>query len=218
MMTDQETPSASTWPRRQLFRLLSGGVAGLVAGLAMTSLIDSPLVGGLGKSETIAALVGVTYGLMGVGILLGSANPRIGATYLNVEDADELREQQRMFLYSGLSALLWGVALVALAFAAPGGPLLQGAALAVAAAGLLIGTAVSIPVYRAADELMRAVTIEGGAISSWLLFAVITPWAMLAHLGYASGPQPIDLISLFYGLMLVGSFFVIFRRGMVRGG
>lgn len=218
MMTDQDTPRSSAWPRKTLFRLLVGGVAGLALGSAVNGFIDSPIVGGLSKSATLAALIGATYCLMAVGILLGSLSPQLGATYLNVEDADELREQQRMFVYSGLSALLWGVALVALAFAAPGGPLPQGAALAVAAVGLLIGAAVSVPVYRAADELMQAVTLEGGAVSSWLLFAVIGPWALLAHLGFVTGPQPLDLLSLFYVVMFVASFAVIIRRGMVRGG
>jgi hypothetical protein len=65
---------------------------------------------------------------------------------------------------------------------------------------------------------MMAVMQEGGALGAWLLFAVVGSWATLAHLGFAQGPQPLDLLSLLYGLMLAASFIVVFRRGMVRGG
>lgn len=218
MMTDSEAPSKSAWPVKRLFRLVAGGIVGFVAATAMTSLIDSPVIGGLEASPAIAALVGMMYGLMGVSILVGSAMPRAGAAFLNVEDADEIREQKRLFLYSGASSLLWGAALVVLALAAPDGPIAPVTSLVVAASCFIIGTALCVPIYRVSDELMMAVMQEGGAVSAWLLFAVVGTWATVAHLGFAQGPQPLDLLSLFYGLMLVASFIVIFRRGMVRGG
>lgn len=218
MMTDHNSPPKAAWPRKSLFRLMAGGVVGFFAAKAMIALIDSSAIGGLEASAVIAALVGAMYGLMGVSILAGSAMPRAGAAFLNVEDADEIREQKRMFLFSGASSLLWGAALVVVALAAPDGPIAQATALVVAAACFIIGTALCVPLYRASDELMMAVMQEGGALSAWLLFAVVSSWATLAHLGFTAGPQPLDLLSLFYGLMLVASFIVVFRRGMVRGG
>jgi hypothetical protein len=218
MMTDHKSPPKAAWPRKTVFRVVSGGVVGFFAAKAIISLIESPAIGGLEASAVIAAAVGAMYGLMGVMILAGSAMPRAGAAFLNVEDADEIREQKRMFLYSGASSLFWGAALVVLALAAPDGPIAQLTALIVAAACFIIGTALCVPVYRVSDELMMAVMQEGGALSAWLLFAVVGSWATMAHLGFAQDPQPLDLLSLFYGLMLVASFIVIFRRGMVRGG
>jgi hypothetical protein len=218
MMTDQETPPKPAWPRKTVFRLVSGGVVGFVAAKAMISAIDSPAIGGLEASSAIAALIGLMYALMGASILAGSAMPRAGAAFLNVEDADEIREQKRLFLFSAVSSLLWGGALIALALAAPDGPLPQWTALIVAGVCLAVGSVLAFPMYRASDELMMAVMQEGGALSAWLLFAVVGFWASLAHLGFVQGPQPLDLLSLFYGLMLVASFIVIFRRGMVRGG
>jgi hypothetical protein len=218
MMIESEAPSKSAWPLKRLFRLVSGGIVGFVAATAMSSLIDSPVIGGLEASSAIAALVGVFYGLMGISILVGSVMPSAGAAFLNVEDADEIREQKRLFLYSGASSLLWGGALIALALAAPDGPLAPLTALIVAAICFMVGAAVSLPMVRAADELMKAVMQEGGSLSTWLLFAVIGSWAGLAHLGYAKAPQPLDLLSLFYVIMLAASFIVVFRRGMVRKG
>lgn len=218
MMTDQKSTPKAVWPRRTLFRLVSGAVAGFIAASAMTRLIDSPVVGGLGASAAIAALIGVMYALMGAIVLTGSAMPRVGAAFLNVEDADEIREQMRTFLYSGLSSLLWGGALIVLALAAPDGPIPQTTTLVIVTSCFVIGLALCMPLYNASDELMMAVMREGASLSAWLLFAVIGSWACLAHLGFVNGPQPLDLLSLFYALMLAASFIVILRRGMVRGG
>lgn len=214
-MTDNPTSSTPRWVRKLLIPALIGGVAGFAASAGMLQFIDSSAVGGLDLSATIAALVGVLYIVMGFGVAFGSATPQVGAKFLNVEDADELREQKKVLGLSGVAMLLWGAALAALALAAPGGPVPQGVALAAGLAGLGIGTVLSIQVYRASDELMLAVNLEGGALSYWLVFVVVGGWAMLAHLGYIAGPAPLDLLSLFYVLVLVASFIAIGRRGML---
>jgi hypothetical protein len=111
--------------------------------------------------------------------------------------------------------LLWGVSLLALALAAPDGPVPQAAALAVGGGGLVIGIALSVLVYRASDELMAAVNLEAGALGYGIASLVVGLWAMLAHLGYAAAPAPLDLLTLFYVLALVASFIAVGRRGML---
>lgn len=214
-MTDKQTSSTPRWVRKLLIPALIGGVAGFAASAGMMQFIDSSAVDGLGLSGTIAALIGVLYVVIGFGVAFGSASPQVGAKFLNVEDADELREQKKVLGLSGVAMLLWGAALVALALAAPDGPVPQGIALAVGLTGLVIGTVLSFQVYRASDELMLAVNLEGGALSYWLVFVVVGGWAMLAHLGYTAAPAPLDLLSLFYVLVLVASFVAVGRRGML---
>jgi len=216
MTTDIETPRPTPWIRKGIVPALIGGVAGGGASFAFMRYIDSPAVGGLEPSATIAALVGVLYCVIGVSLLFGTASPQTGAKFLNVEDADELREQQRVLLYSGGAMLLWGAGLVALALAAPDGPLPQSAALAIGAGGLLSGTIISVLVYRASDELMLAVNLEAGAISYGLVFAVVGTWAIFAHLGFVVAPQPLDLLSLFYVLVLAAGFIAVGRHGMLK--
>jgi hypothetical protein len=148
-------------------------------------------------------------------MLLGTASPGLGARFLNVEDADELREQKRVLMWSGAAMLLWGVALLALALAAPDGPLPQTAALVIGAGGLLAGTALSVIVYRASDELMLAVNLEGSTISYTMALVVIGMWAILAHLGFVAAPAPLDLLTIFYVLALAASFIAVGRRGML---
>ncbi|MEE4316855.1 MAG: hypothetical protein V2I74_07725 [Erythrobacter sp.] len=215
MMTEQETPPSTPWLRKLVIPGLIGGVAGFTASFALMRFIDSETVGGLDTSATVAALVGALYLLAAFSILVGTANPGLGARFLNVEDADELREQKRVLLYSGGAMLLWGIALLALALAAPDGPLPQGVALVLGGGGLVLGTALSVLVYRGSDELMLAVNLEASALTYGLVLLVVGFWAMLAHLGYVTGPQPLDLLTTFYVLVLVASFVVIGRRGML---
>jgi hypothetical protein len=111
--------------------------------------------------------------------------------------------------------VLWGGALFALALAAPDGPLPQSGALAMGAGGLVTGAVLSIPIYRLSDELMRAVNLEAGAVSFGLVLLIGGSWAILAHLGYAPAPAPLDWLTLFYTLMLLASFIAVGRRGML---
>lgn len=214
----QSTPEPTTprWVRKFLIPAAIGGVAGFAASFGMLRLIDSDAVGGLDDSASIAALVGAVYAVIGLGISIGALSPQVGAKFLNVEDADELREQKKVLVLSGVAMLLWGVALIALALAAPDGPVPQGLALIVGLSGLVIGTVMSVLIYRASDELMLAVNLEAGALSYGLVFAVVGSWSVLAHLGYVAAPVPLDLLTLFYVLVLVASFIAVGRRGMLE--
>ncbi|AOL94196.1 hypothetical protein [Porphyrobacter sp. LM 6] len=215
MMTEDKSTQTPRWVRKLLIPALIGGTVGFAASSAMMRFIDSDAVGGLGASASIAALVGVLYCVIALGILFGAARPRLGAKFLNVEDADELLEQKKMLTLSGASMLLWGISLLALALAAPDGPLPQTAALVIGVCGLVIGIGLSVLVYRHSDELMAAVNLEAGALSYGIVSLVVGMWAMLAHLGYAAAPAPLDLLSLLYVLVLLASFIAVGRRGML---
>jgi preprotein translocase subunit Sec61beta len=216
MTSENTSPNKGRVMRKLVIPALIGGVAGFAASAGIMRFIDSEVVGGLGPSATIAALVAVLYCVIAVGILLGTAKPGVGAKFLNVEDADELREQKKILVLSGASMLLWGASLLALALAAPDGPVPQAAALVVGGGGLVIGIVLSVQVYRVSDELMTAVNLEAGALSYGIVSLVVGLWAMLAHLGYTSAPAPLDLLTLFYVLVLLASFIAVGRRGMLN--
>lgn len=215
MMTEEKSLTTPRWVRKMLIPALAGGVVGYAAAATALHFIDLDPVGGLGKSTTIATLVGVLYIVFGLTVGLGTLSPKVGARFLNVEDADELREQKKVLTSSGSAMVLWGLGLIGLALAAPDGPVPQAAALALGAGGLVIGTVLAIPSYRLSDELMRAVNLEAGAISYGLVLLVVGGWAMLAHVGYAAAPAPLDLLTLFYVLVLLASFIATGRRGML---
>ena len=215
MTSEDETPATPHWVRKLLIPALLGGVVGFAASAGMIGFVGSDAVGGLEKSATVAALVAVVYVVIGLSDALGTANPALGARFLNVEDADELREQKTVLSQSGVAMVLWGAALLALALAAPDGPLPQTLALVIAAGGIGIGKVLSVKAYRASDELMLAVNLEGGALGYGIVFVLVGGWAMLAHLGYVTAPGALDLLSAFYVLGLVASFIAVGRRGML---
>lgn len=216
MMIEDKTPSSTPkWVRKLAIPALIGAAAGYAGAAGMMTFVDSPAVGGLDKSATIAALVGVVYAVIGLGVGFGAASPALGARFLNVEDADELREQKKVLTLSGVAMALWGISLIVLALAAPDGPVPQGIALAVGIGGMVVGAWLSLPAYRSSDELMRAISVEASAIAFGLVFVVAGVWAMLAHVGYAAGPAPLDIVSLLYVLMLAASFIAAGRRGML---
>ena len=215
MMIEDKSPGTPRWVRKLLIPALIGGVAGFAASAGMMNFLDSQAVGGLSESAMIAALVGLVYALIGLGVAIGVASPQLGARFLNVEDAEELREQKRMLGLSGVATFLWGVSLIGLALAAPDGPVPTVVALVIGAGGTVTGSLLSVGVHRACDELMRAINLEAGSLSFGLVLLVAGTWAMLAHLGYAAAPAPLDLLSLFYVLVLAASFITAGRRGML---
>lgn len=201
--------------RKLAVSLTIGGLAGFAGAWAMMSAIEGGALGTLTRSQVTALCVGLVYLLMGLAVLIGAAAPRVGSRFLNVEDADELREQRSTILPSALSCLAVAAGLVALAFSGPAGMLAPATALAIFAVTLVVATWLSMRVMRHSDELMRQVVREGAAASFYLAFAVVGGWALLSHLGYIAAPAMLDIVSLFYALTLVGCFWVIGRRGML---
>lgn len=218
MSKTEPAASPSKW-RKLVLQLVIGFSFGGLAGFGGAYLVDHVLVSGgleaVPLSAGAAMFVAVVYLLIGTFVLAGLINPKLGAKVLNVEDAEEIAEQKAMLVNSGLAMVLCGGALAALALAAPVGPLAAPAALLLAAGGMLGGIWFGWLVYRGADELMLAINLEGGALSYSLVFAVLGGWGMLAHLGYVAGPQPLDLLTVCYVLVLVASYIVIGKRGML---
>lgn len=219
MMSEIETPQAAPKWRKLALQLaagmLFGGLVGFGVGHLAGSYFDAKGLENVPLSVEIAGLVAVIYLLMAVIVLAGSLNPAMGAKLLNVEDEDEVTELRTQLLNSGLAMALWGAALMALALAAPVGPLVSSVALTIAAFGLLAGTWFAWKTYRAADELMSAMNLEAGALTYGLVLVVLGGWGMLAHLRFVGGPQPLDLLTTCYVLVVLATFIVVGRRGML---
>ncbi|HVJ03474.1 MAG TPA: hypothetical protein VM662_14930, partial [Sphingomonas sp.] len=192
-----------------------GNAVAITACLLVMWSFGTGAFGEVGASGTAALAVGVLFLVIGVFIAAGLADPRVGARYLNVEDADDLREQRPLLWRSAGGMVAWGLALVLLAAAGPSGSIPPTAALAGAGTLLVAGLAFTIAAWQMMDELMRRLATEAGNISYYLIALAGGGWATLAHLGFVTAPAPLDWLTMLTGLVLAASFIVAARRGLM---
>ena len=194
--SDVEAAEKKRKLKKTLFALGMGAVVGFLGASALMRVMDSERFAGAGASVEIASLVGMFYVIVGLMVGLGALNPKAGAKVLNVEDEDELREQRQQLLYSSLGMGLAGVALVAVAHGGTAGSIEPAVALAVYLVCMVIAVIVSILSRKHSDELMRAIGTETASLSYYLMLFIGGSWALLAHLGYLPGPQPLDWLTM----------------------
>jgi len=218
-MTTSDTANTVTPPtkwKKVLFSLALGGVTGFLGAMAFLKLGDTGDLGMLGPSEEIAALVGLIYAVTGGAIGIGLILPKAGATYLNVEDAEELTEQRTMLACSALSMLALGIALIVAALAEPVGTIPPGVVVPVFATMVVTATILGMVSHRHQDELMRAMGRESGALAFYLLALIGGIWALGGHLDYAAPPAPLDWLTMIWGLMLLAAFVVVGKHGQMK--
>lgn len=199
--------------------VLSGALGAIVGAGAMSGLfafLDSEAMDIVGVSEIAAAGVGLIYALIGFCVGIGLINPNLGFRYLNMEDADELRQQRLGLAYSSVGIIAMGVALILLAVSGPDGAVPAPIALAIAVVLFVAIIPLARMQYRHMDELMRSLSTETGNLAYYLVLVVGGGWAALAHLEFAPAPAPLDWLTMFFGLALFASFVAIGRRGMLE--
>ena len=214
-MSEAQEPEGMPPKFKLVIQLIVGAFAGMLTGVVVLFWMEGMIKTGLSLSNAIAAVVGAIYALIAVGVFIGAMSPALGEKYLNVEDAGEIRDQRSMLLYSVVAMATFGGALILLAIAGPEGPISGEAALAMAVALIVVGSWCGWKSYKASDELMLAVNVEGTAISFILMFLVLGGWSAAAHTGVTIAPAPIDLLTMFYVISLLASFVAIGRRGMI---
>ena len=150
---------------------------------------------------------------------LGVMAPKSGAHLLNVEDAEELREQRGPLWRASLVMVLLGITVLALALGRveQSAGLFSSATAAVVAAICFAGVViVSFAGRNDHDELMRAVSREAMTVALYSITALIGVWAAAAHLGYARWITPLDTISALLIVQLGAIIFVSAKRGLLR--
>jgi hypothetical protein len=202
--------------RKHVVGLAVGMVAGIAGAFGMIRLIESGALGEFEGSQLAASTVGLIFLLTAVGVGAGLVSPRLGAQYLNVENAEDLRDQRRMLALSTLGMIAWGLILFVLAASGPTGALPALPAL-IAVAGLLaVVTALTASQWRLMDELMRQISNEGGNMAFYLTLLVGGGWATLAYLGFVPGPGHLDWITLISGATLASTTIAAGKRGLLN--
>ncbi len=213
------TPAAGSKARKLILQMVIGMLVGAsvtfaaLNGLERTSIdLDNP--------ARIAGLAtGLVFALIGLVVLLGLLAPKAGSHLLNVEDADELREQRGPLAYAALVMLLGGFGLIILALATVAGAsgllspkaALIGAGLCFAGTGLL-----GFQSRSKNDELMRSLSAESCVLTVYWLLFIGALWGSLAHLGYADWISPLGFLAGLVIVQLITSFWVVGRRGLLK--
>jgi hypothetical protein len=201
--------------RKHVVGVAVGMAAGLIGAFATIRVIESGTLGEFEGSQLAAALVGLIFLLTAFGVGAGLVSPRLGAQYLNVENAEELKEQRRMLALSAAGMIAWGLLLFVLAASGPTGALPALPAL-LAVAGLLAAVvALTAAQWRLMDELLRQTSSEGGNMAFYLTLVFGGGWATLAYLGFVPGPGHLDWITLISVATLAGTFIAAGKRGLL---
>ncbi len=221
MTTHLETaaPAGRSKTRKMLIQMAIGAIAGASVTYALLAIVEKSGFDMDDPARLAGLAAGIVFALMGLIVGIGTLAPRPGAHLLNVEDADELREQRRPLSRSSLVMLLIGGAMIALALAAAGGAAgkqtREVAAIAVVVAIVGVG-GLSIASRGQQDELIQAVGTEAAAAAMYAVLTIFGVWAALAHLGYLAWIEPLGLLAVLLAVQLAAAFWVSGRRGLLR--
>ena len=201
--------------KKLVLSIVVGAIGGFLVSFTLMRTIQSGVLGELGASRSIAAVAGSMYVLCGAFVGFGSLNPKMGAKFLNVEDADELAEQSAILRNSTMGIGAFGVCLILLALAAPLGPVPQGVVAGSIVALMALCAFTSLRSVKLMDELNASLSKETAVASFYLMFTLGAGWSVAAHLGYAPGLAALDWLTLFAATMLAGAFWAAGRRGLL---
>ena len=212
-------PAGGSKTRKTLIRMGIGAIAGASVTYAVLAMVEKSGFDMDDPARLAALGAGIIFALMGVIVGLGTLAPRSGAHLLNVEDADELREQRRPLSRGSLVMLLIGGAMIAVSLAAVGGGagMLSREAAAIAVVAAIVGVAgLSIVGKGENDELVQAVGTEAAAAAMYVVLTIFGLWAALAHLGYLAWIEPLGMLAALLVVQLVAAFWVCGLRGLLR--
>lgn len=199
--------------RKLVFQMTFGGLLGGFAGYFGLGLLDTE---NMEIDQVIVSGVGLIYSLMGLICGFGLVAPKLGSNILNVEDADEIRDQRRVLTGSSLCMIALGVALIVLPLGAANGPISPLAAFGALLAALALLIVVSIRDWNYYDEMMLQLSRDAGNLAFCGIGSVIFIWASAASLGLVAALTPLALVAIISGGFLLAIFVASARKGLLR--
>ena len=205
----------------RLLRFLVPAIVALPLGYGVGALIAKfgPDLGpldaaleGVRWADVVGLLLAAALAVAALITLFASLNPRRAARLANLEGeagADDLSSLRRQATVCGLSAVILTLPVVLPALGV--NPV---AAMLAVGALLVLHTMMNLDLWRRSDELIRAVTVEAGAVVFWLGQGLLFLWAAAERLGAAPSLSAWDVYVVLMGLYLVAAAVVTARRGL----
>jgi hypothetical protein len=212
-MTVGQTEMNMNKTRKLIFQLVSGGIVGFVAAYFGFAIVGAEK---MGSDQIIVSGIGLIYLMLGLIVGIGLLAPSLGSGILNVEDADEIREQRRILTGSSICMIALGSAFIALPFSGPGGAVAPIWGFGGLLAALAIFTAISVRDWKYYDEMLLELSKDAGNLAFCGISSIILIWAAAAWAGLAAAPSPLGLIALVSGGFLLAIFVASARRGLLR--
>ena len=198
--------------RKLIFQLAFGGLLGGLAGYFGIGILDAET---MAADQVIVSGIGLVYLLMGLIVGFGLIAPKLGSTILNVEDADEIKDQRRILTGSAISMTALGAATMVLPLSGQDSAISAYTAFAGLLAALLVMAVINIRDWKYYDEMMKQLSREAGNIAFCGIGGVLLVWASAAWLGIMSAPTPLALIAIISGGFLLSIFLASARRGLL---
>ena len=199
--------------RKLAFQLIVGGLVGGLASYFGLGLLGAKNMAG---DQLAVGTVGLIYLLIGVIFGFGLMAPKLGASILNFEDADEIRDQSRILSGSAICMIALGAALMLITMAGPDGPISRSAAMGGLLAALALLIAISIRDWKFYDEMLLQLSRDAGNIAFSGVGLVTLIWGSASWLGLVTAPTPLALVALTSGGFLMAIFVAGARKGLMQ--
>ena len=200
--------------RTGIVRMFAGALVGGIATFLFLEFVGERFMDLDDAAVMLTVMAGLMYALIGLSVAFGLIAPRAGARFLNVEDAEELREEGPKLKIGAAASVLMGAFLLVLGLTSSGSLGREPALilLALCLAGAIVLTLIG---RNRTDELTRQISLESTALTLQLALLAAAAWAALAELDYVEWISPLGLLSGLALLQLVAVFVVSARKGLL---
>lgn len=198
--------------RKLIFQLTFGGLIGGIAGYFGTSVLrDNAMTG-----DQLAVIgVGTVYLVLGVIVGFGLIVPKLSANILNVEDADEIKDQRRILTGSAICMSVLGAAVIALPLAGPDGSISPQLAFGGFLAALIVLVVITFRDWSYYDEMMWRLSRDAGNIAFCGIGGVLLIWSAAASLALVAAPTSLAVVAIITGGFLLAICVASARLGLL---
>lgn len=146
--------------RGMLLRALAGAVVGAGGTVFFVEMLGKDRVNIHDPGTALAIVAGLSYVLMGVLVGVGTLVPSAGAKYLNIESAEELRDESPRLKVGAVMGLLIGAFFLLMAARGSVSPSSDGVISYAAAACVASIVVLGLVGRKHSEELNRQITLE----------------------------------------------------------